>query len=481
MCAALAACAAVAAVTLGAAPAHAASETEIASKIRAEAEDFLTALLGQGRAKVIVSVDGEQTQSNTASERMTPVSSDQANPPSELPGYAPDVIVQQQKLDFYNKNQQNLVISGYTIKRILVSVVLDSSVGEKRLAAIQKLLGSLLHLNFGRGDELNIVRAQLLPPWKAALENESGIRMVAFFGGAAGLAVFMGLFAYWAGMRMIRAFAGEVTGRIMATITAAGPKGGSPIPAQLSGGLGGDLLPGEMPDLMGEEGGERPGLGRRFDFLSARKPDDLARILATETPEDIALLSAYLANTNPDLAGAIFAALPPATQTSVSHALAALQMADPERLAMLESRLKTAVEYSLQGSEKLGRILSHLSQEQRETVIGDLSAAQPERAAEVEKALFPFEDIIKLSPPDLRRLIMAVHYEEWGIALRGAPDEVVSAVLNQLLAGSRSVVREAMETPQTRQKVAEARSKIVVQAHAMAARGQIMLRAEEAA
>ena len=466
---------------MGVSTIHAASETEIASKIRAEAEDFLTALLGQGRAKVIVSVDGEQTQSNTASERMTPVSTKE-NQPSELPGYAPDVLVQQQKLDYYNKNEQNLVISGYTIKRIMVSVVLDSSVGEKQVAAIQKLMGNLLHLNFSRGDELNIVRAQLLSPWKAALQDATGIRMLALFGGAAILAIFMGFFAYWAGMRMIRAFAGEVTGRIMATITAGGAKGSSPIPAQLTGLGGGDLLPGEMPDLLGEESeGGRPGLGHRFDFLSARKPEELARILATETPEDIALLSAYLVNTNPDLAGAIFAALPSATQTGVSHALAALQMADPERLAMLESRMKTAVEYSLQGSEKLGRILSHLPQEQRETVIGDLSAAQPERAAEVEKALFPFEDIIKLSSPDLRRLIMAVHYEEWGIALRGAHEEVVSAVLNQLLAGSRSVVREAMEMPQTRQKVAEARSKIVAQAHAMAARGQIMLRAEEAA
>ena len=67
-------------------------------------------------------------------------------------------------------------------------------------------------------------------------------------------------------------------------------------------------------------------------------------------------------------------------QAETSQSLVKLEMADPERLGMLESLLRTSVEYAVRGHDRLSRILSRLSPEERESLIGDLMDTAPEEA-----------------------------------------------------------------------------------------------------
>jgi flagellar motor switch protein FliG len=68
-----------------------------------------------------------------------------------------------------------------------------------------------------------------------------------------------------------------------------------------------------------------------------------------------------------------------------------------------------------------------------------------------------------------------VAYEVWGPALRGAPAELIDRVLADLPEGPRQMVRDLAATPQPREKINEARSKILDALSAFAAKGEVDL------
>ena len=216
-------------------------------------------------------------------------------------------------------------------------------------------------------------------------------------------------------------------------------------------------------------------LGRSFDFLSDKDGTALAPLLDAESAEDLALLFANLAGSDPALAARLFGALGMDLRAAVTAALARLRSGDPERLANLESRLRAAVEIQLSGAERLGRILSRMAPDERESLLGEVASQAPEESGAVERAVFPFEGMARLKVPDLRRLISAVPQAEWATALRGAPDELIERVTGELPAGPRALLREALKTPQAREKVQAARSKILARLHGLADRGQVSL------
>ncbi|OGR89344.1 MAG: hypothetical protein A3J74_11155 [Elusimicrobia bacterium RIFCSPHIGHO2_02_FULL_57_9] len=304
------------------------------------------------------------------------------------------------------------------------------------------------------------------------------------FGGAVILILLVSILAYLAAARVVRVFVSELAQQRR--------RAPEPPPYHQGQGLPGaqqaDFLPGGIPSLIDSgqpdqanaPAGTLPALGRRFDFLMPKDPQELSKLLADETPDDLALLFGYLADSNPDLAATVLQSLPAATQTAVSQALVRLTMADPERLAMLENKIRSLVEFGVRGTERLGKILSRLPPMDREGIMGDIHSTSPEAAKEIENTLFAFEDIIRLKPNELRRLIMAVPYTQWGLALRSAPAELVEKISEQLLPGTKKILQEAMETPQPRNKVLEARSTILAQVYAMASRGEISLGREDA-
>ena len=90
--------------------------------------------------------------------------------------------------------------------------------------------------------------------------------------------------------------------------------------------------------------------------------------------------------------------------------------------------------------------------------------------------MIPFESLHELPDAQLRRLLTAVPYQEWGVALRGAPEDLVKRVLMLLPAEAQEALRDYLEAPQPSDKVMTARSKILSQAYLLAAQGVITLK-----
>jgi flagellar motor switch protein FliG len=222
-----------------------------------------------------------------------------------------------------------------------------------------------------------------------------------------------------------------------------------------------------------------PLLGRRFDFLVGRDPDLVARAVSAEKPEELSLFFGHLAESIPDLASRLFAHLSPEVQAEVSQSLMKLSVADPDRLTALEDRLRQAIEHGVMGSQSLGRILSRVPGDARADLLGRLAARDARGVEEVERHMFSFEDLEGIGAASLRRLLGAVSYETWGPALRGAPRALIEAVLSDLPDGPREMVSAASAVPQPREKIEDARSKILDAYFALGAKGELDLGVEK--
>jgi len=452
-------------------------EERVAARLTLEATEVLNRLLGPGRASVFITVEGESSEIQTRSEILTPVT----NLPkgSEMPGYASDL-----KLEHFQKDVESSSRRGsFSIRKITTSVVLDDSATKDEENSIRRILPQLLRLQTARGDDMSIVRAKLFPPWRSAWLSPSGMRLLPVFAGGAVLVLFVCLAGYVTAIRSVRVFAAEIMGRRNLPPPPAYSGPGWP-GASVSPGDAGLMTAGGLPSLAEPvedvTEGARPALGRRFDFLTGKPRGDVAALISKETPSDLALLFANLSDTDPDMASRLFSQLPAVLQAEVSQALTRLDISDPERLSMLESRLRTAVDFGVRGPEKLGKILSRLPSDERDGLLGDLMSWDPGKAESVEKSVFAFEGIAELKPEDLRRLIVTVPYKVWGTALRGMPEEIVSRVLQELPAGPRGTVRDVVDAPQSREKVLEARSQVLSNLFDLSAKGQVVIEREGA-
>ena len=477
-------------------------ENEAGERLTAEATKFVDQLAGPGRAKILVTVQGEKTEVRSQTETTTPIilpkSGDAALAPgSYLPGYSPKPSEATKEAakepdkdpsknwDYVQKDQEaSLRQSGLIIKRIHATVILDTSLSDGLAKLIERLMPDLLRMDANRGDVLTVVQAPLLPPWRQAILGSEGMRILiqdgaralSWFVPALVLFLFVASVAYFIAMQVIRIFFAEVI-RVKGAEPGAALLGREKI-EELP-----EMLPGGVPALAEEaetvEGRPVAALGQRFDFLAEQEPVDAAAYLAKEKSEDLSLLFGYLAEANDVLATRLFAALPVSLQNEVSQSLSRLDMADPEKLAMLENRLRTATEFGIRGADRLGRILSRIPAEQRQVILGDMMSRDPAAAQKVESSMIPFESLVEVQPAELRRLLTAVPYKDWGVGLRGAPEELSKRVLELLPAEAQSVLRDYLEQPQPKDQILQARSKILSAAYELAAKGQLSLRQED--
>lgn len=485
------------------------SEEAVASeRLATRAREAVDAIVGPGHVKILVDVKGERSHISTETEMTTPLdplmlggsgkdgAAGELARILDLPGYTknrkapvmPEILTSgaqkaekepapPEPLYTQRDHEHSERQGGFELKQITAQVVLDSALTEDQAREVSQLLPNLLMIDGSRGDTLAISRASFRPIWKDAFTAPSAVRQASYAAAACAVALLIALIAGASFVRAARVFASELK------LRGPGPEDqgtAEPLPELMAGAPGGFL------DGQTEGGGDAPlpgaapQLEQRFAFLAEREPAAVARAIAGEKPEEAAMVFGYLAQAMPETASRAFAALSADFQAEVSTALLKLRISDPERMSEIEERLKKAVEHGVQGDERLGRILSRVPLDTRSDLLGRLTLRDHEGAAAVERHLFTIEDLETLQPAEIRRLIGAVPYETWGFALRGTPPGVVDRVLGELPEGPRELVRDLVSSPQPRDKVLEARSKVLDARGALAAKGEIKLGEREA-
>jgi len=444
--------------------------SEISARMQEDVSKLLEELLGRGRARAFVTVEGEIVLKSK---------SESGSPPEEnltLPGYSAVNILE--KTGEYLKQQraESQRTSEFRVKRLAVSLVFDRAVPDARVNAIKLMIAEVLRVSEQRGDTIITAKAEMLPWWKSALEAPE-IRpvLVASAFGALALGVLL-IFGYILASKLLSGFVdhARINGPAAA---AAGPAGGAlGGPGESEGGEVGEF--GEIIDVESKaaSGGAMLTAGSAFDFIEKLPPSDSAELIADLPDEDAAIIIANLADRRPHISSKVLLALPPAKRQSVSAFLLGLKQAEPERVYEIENDLRLKLEKSLKGAEKLGRLLSLVDEGARSEIMDNLNRADPKASEELRSRMVTFDDLCRLEEKNLKPLVVSLPYADWATALAGAGEVATGNVTRLLPEDVRLVVKDLMMARPEDERVIGARAKIISAAMDLNAKGRIVLK-----
>jgi flagellar motor switch protein FliG len=188
-------------------------------------------------------------------------------------------------------------------------------------------------------------------------------------------------------------------------------------------------------------------------FVRLREAEDekLARLLAGERPQTIALVLSHLSARQ---AGGVLAHLQPNLQTEVVRRLVDLEETDPAILLeveqALESRLSRQVPMQrrrVAGLQAMDGILQASESEVRLQILDNLAAHDEALAQRLGPPPMEFDDLAELDDAALAAVFRAVEPQWIMPALLGAPPEISDRVLNILPRNQAESLRRKLEQP----------------------------------
>ncbi|WP_414451051.1 FliG C-terminal domain-containing protein [Burkholderia sp. 22PA0099] len=228
-------------------------------------------------------------------------------------------------------------------------------------------------------------------------------------------------------------------------------------------------------------------IGPKIARLQWAQPQWLADRLGREHERMQAMFLAFLP---PEQASQVIHALPADARETVLLHIGRLKEIDFEVLRDLESVVdacianldtqSTAVEGTRQAAEIINRLPGDRAQ-----LIELLRAHDPALVAEVEARIYDFSILARQSDATIAAILEAIGLEPWGVALRGAEQSLLDALLHSMPRRSVQAFEEMLKRtgPVPASRVAQARRDIMARVKELSDDGDIELQlvAEDAA
>lgn len=204
-----------------------------------------------------------------------------------------------------------------------------------------------------------------------------------------------------------------------------------------------------------------------FEFVRKTDPSQLLNFIQDEHPQTIALILSYLPAGQ---AAMIISALPPERQSDVAKRIAMMDRTSPDVIKevekVLESKLSSLVnqDYTIIGGvDAVVDILNTVDRGTEKHIMETLEIEEPELADEIRKKMFVFEDILLLDDRAIQRVLRDVDNNDLALALKGANEQVQTAIFNNMSKRLAVMIKEDMEFmgPVRMKDVEEAQQKIV--------------------
>ena len=444
-----------------------AQATELSARMQEDVSRLLEQLVGRGRARSFIAVEGEivlksRSESGpTAEESLT------------MPGYAAVNILEKTGEYLKQQREESQRTTEFKVKKLNVSLVFDRTVPEARVNAIKLIIAEMLRLSEQRGDSISTARTEMMPWWKNALEAPE-IRpvLIASAFGALALAALLAL-GYILASKLMTGFVdyARVNAQASAPLTAGGSGYGGP---------GSEGETGELGEIIDVESRAAAGglleAGSAFEFMEKLPPSEAAELLSDMPEEDAAIIIANLSDRKPHISSKILLSFSPAKRQSVSAGMLNLKQADPEKVYEIENDLRMKLEKSLKGADKLGRLLSLVDEAARTEILENLSRANPKGSEELRRKMVTFDDICRLDEKNLRPLVVSTPYAEWAAALTGSGETAVGNVTRLLPEDVRMIVKDMMLARPEEEKIIGARARIISNAIDLNAKGRIVIK-----
>jgi len=220
---------------------------------------------------------------------------------------------------------------------------------------------------------------------------------------------------------------------------------------------------------------------RPFRFLHEAEAEKLARVLAGERPQTIALVLSHLP---PEQAGGVLARLQPALQVDVIRRLVDLEETEPEILREVERGLQSRLSQQVQmqrrrvaGLQAVSGILDASGDLVAEQILDNLAVHDQPLAEKLSLPALRFEDLAHLSDAALAAVFQAAEPALAMTALVGAPPELIDRILRRFAVPEAKTVRHKLDHPGPIRlsDVEGARQQVADLARRLARQGRIQL------
>ncbi|MBA7705452.1 Flagellar motor switch protein FliG [subsurface metagenome] len=225
----------------------------------------------------------------------------------------------------------------------------------------------------------------------------------------------------------------------------------------------------------------KPTTGRPFEFTRMVDIKFILDFILGEHPQTIAMILSHLET---EKGAIIISVLPEELQPLVTERIAIMGRVSPDVLnkvsRVMELKLKILSDQDYADSGGLGaaaELLSLVDRGTEKNVIETLKKKDPELAEEIKMRMFVFEDIILLSPDDVKSVLERADMTDILLALKGVSSEVQDFILENLTAKRAEKARQelAVRNPKRLIEVEEGQQNIEKIIRSMEEDGKIVV------
>lgn len=220
---------------------------------------------------------------------------------------------------------------------------------------------------------------------------------------------------------------------------------------------------------------------RPFEFIRRADISQIIHLISRENPQTIAMIMSYLPAAK---SAQVLVELEGPLQVEVVKRMATMESVIPEFIReaemVLEQRLAsmgTTDQTNIGGIESVVDIINAVDRATERNILETLDMTDVELAEEIRKNMFVFEDMIKLSPQSIQRVLKDVDQNDLIIALKGSGDDVKEILLANVSKHLREMILEDLEVlgPLKRRDVEEAQQRIVNVVRTLDDSGEIVI------
>lgn len=221
-----------------------------------------------------------------------------------------------------------------------------------------------------------------------------------------------------------------------------------------------------------------------FQFLRARRPDQITSILTDEDPQIIAMILSFLPI---NLSSRVIEGFERDVQAAIAAKYASLQPASPQVVSRVEATMRERIgaEGPLEstatrgGIQQLAQMLNSVSRDTERSVLSQLEAQDPVLASDVRDLMFVFEDLVHLDDRSLQAVLRDSGTPTIGMALRdpNLQRELRDKILRNISQRAQEDIEEMTQAgdPVRRADVEAAQQEIVRSARRLENEGKIIV------
>jgi flagellar motor switch protein FliG len=216
----------------------------------------------------------------------------------------------------------------------------------------------------------------------------------------------------------------------------------------------------EKSALQYQNPGEKVADDRLFSFVDESNINKFAHLLEKESVDKKIAAMNFL---KPELAAKLLSLLNPEARKEVVLNLSKELLHTPKEIKDFEKQMRLNIDFLAGGKNFTLNMFDFLTAEMSEELLDEVRKTDTAFAADIEKSLYAFEDIVNLDSRFVKHIVKQLGEKEFSFALSGYDEEFSEKILMHLSDGMSEMVRQAIGLfkNQPKSRVLDARHKVV--------------------